>query len=350
MNSRDRIFTALERKEPDRVPLMELGIDQRTISFVDKNCSYFDFIDKVGLDALVIHEIRDAGNLGWIDRRKKMFRDKWGTIWRFTNESFPFPIKYPLKSEEELKSYTLPDPLASDALGPLSELIKRFKGKKAIAWMGPADFFRSSFLRGMDTLLMDYILRPHVAKKIADMSLEYTLQFHKRLIRREGVEIIILGDDYAYKSGPMMSPAHFKEFILPILKEVVTNIKDQGAYCIKHTDGNIWKIINWIVDTGVDAIGPLEPEAKMDLEKVKRMYGDKICVVGNISVGFLSTASTEQIIKEAKNLISKVSPRGGHIMSSGNSISSSVKPENFLAMVETVKKYGTYPELSRLMT
>jgi len=342
MNSRERIFTALERKEPDRVPLMELGIDQRTISFMSKNCSYLDFIERVGLDAVVISEVRDAGNLGWIDKKKKIFRDKWGTIWRLTTESFPFPIESPIKSEEHLKAYSLPDPYALDTLGILPEAIKRFKGEKAIAWLGPADFNISWYLRGMDNLLMDYVLRPRSAKKIANMCMEYYVEFHKRLIE-EGVEIIILGDDYAYKNGPLMSPGQFKEFILPFLKKIVANIKKQGAYCIKHTDGNIWKIIDWIVDTGIDGIGPLEPGAGMDLHKVKEKNGNKVCVIGNIDVNLLSRAPVERIINETKRIIARVSPSGGHIMSSGNSISSSVKPENFLAMIETTKKYGTYP-------
>jgi len=71
MNSRERIFAALKRKEPDRVPLMELGIDLRTISFLCQNCSYLDFVEKVGLDAVVISEIRDAGDHKWIDEKKK---------------------------------------------------------------------------------------------------------------------------------------------------------------------------------------------------------------------------------------------------------------------------------------
>jgi len=342
MNSRDRIFAALKREEPDRIPLMELGIDPRTISFLCQNCSYLDFVEKVGLDAVVISEIRDAGDHQWIDEKKRIFRDRWGTTWRFTNETFPFPIEGPIKSEEQLKAYVPPDPYAPKALGWLPEAIKRFKGEKAIAWMSPGDFFASSYLRGMDVLLMDYLLRPQLAKKIAHMRMEYTLEFHKRLIK-EGVEIIVLGDDYAYKNGPMMSPAQFKEFILPVLRKVVANIKDQGAYCIKHTDGNIWKIIDWLIDTGIDGIGPLEPGAGMDLYEVKKKYGNKVCVMGNVDVNLLSQASVEKIVSETKRIIARVSPSGGHIMSSGNSISSSVKPENFLAMVETTKKYGRYP-------
>ena len=93
MNSRERILAALKREEPDRIPLMELGIDPRTISFLCQNCSYLDFVEKVGLDAVVISEIRDAGDHQWIDEKKRIFRDRWGTTWRFTSETFPSPSK-----------------------------------------------------------------------------------------------------------------------------------------------------------------------------------------------------------------------------------------------------------------
>jgi uroporphyrinogen decarboxylase len=111
---------------------------------------------------------------------------------------------------------------------------------------------------------------------------------------------------------------------------------------MKHTDGNIWSICDMIVESGIDCLGPLEPGANMDLYEVKKKYGDRICVLGNVDVDLLSRGSKEDVINSTKGLIQRVGPGGGYILSSGNSISSSVKPENFIAMVETAKRYGYY--------
>jgi len=342
MNSKQRIMTALERKEPDRVPVMELSIHRNVISALCSSNSYLDLVEQMDLDAVVISQVLDPGSIRWIDKEKRIFQDHWGVIKRFTQEDVPYPLEGPIKSEKDLKNYVPPDPQDESLLSYLPGIIKRFKHKKAIMWIGPAIFASCFYLRGMENLLMDYVLHPQLAKKIAQMCMEFNLEFHQRLIQA-GVEVIILGDDYAYKSGPLMSPSQFREFIYPYLSQVVANIHKQGAYCIKHTDGNIWQIIDMIVDTGIDGLGPLEPSAKMDLGEVKKRYGDKVCVVGNIDLDLLSRASVDRVIEETRRCILRVSPGGGHILSSGNSISSSVKPENFLAMVKTAKQYGKYP-------
>jgi len=322
---------------------MELSVHPRTIDSLCKNGSYLDFIEKVDLDAVVIMQVSDTHGGKWIDYKKRIFKDHWGVIRQFTLETTPFPIEAPIKSEKDLARYTPPDPYDKRILPDLPQIVRRFKNKKAIMWLGPTIFFNSCYLRGMENLLMDYVLHPTLAHKLAELSMEYYLEFHKRLIR-EGIDVIILADDYAYKTGPLMSPSQFKEFIYPYLKKIVTNIHQEGAYCIKHTDGNIWSIIEMIVDTGIDGLGPLEPGAGMDLRKVKEKYKSRICVVGsNIDVDLLSRGTTRQVIRETIQCIRQVSPGGGHILSSGNSISSSVKPENFLAMIQTAKKYGKYP-------
>ena len=184
-------------------------------------------------------------------------------------------------------------------------------------------------------------MNPDFACKLLQIGVDYHIELYKKLIA-EGVEIIILGDDYAYKNGPFMSPAHFERFILPCLKTVTQAIKDAGGYVIKHTDGDIWKILNMLASSGADMLGPLEP-AYMDLQKVRLHFDKKVGVLGNVDVDLLSRGTVEEVTETTKKLIKDVSPLGGHIVSSGNSISSSVKGENFMAMIKAVKEFGKYP-------
>ena len=155
-----------------------------------------------------------------------------------------------------------------------------------------------------------------------------------------GVDCIVLGDDYAHKKGPLIAPQLFREHIAPSLTRIVGNIKAHGAYCVKHTDGNIWEIVDDIVAAGIDALGPLEPAAEMDLSKVKDRYGDAVCVVGNVDVDLLSRGNPQQVEAVTRALMEGVSSRGGHILSSGNSITSSVRPENFMAMIRAGRSYA----------
>ena len=149
--------------------------------------------------------------------------------------------------------------------------------------------------------------------------------------------------DYSDKNGPMMSPQQFEEIILPCDAQVVSAIKGAGGYCIKHTDGDIRKIMDMLVGTGLDCLGPLEDVPCMDMDRILERYPGRIAVMGNISVDLLSRGTEDDVAQATRSLLATVSAKGPHIMSSGNTISSSVKPENFLAMVNATKELGRYP-------
>ena len=140
-----------------------------------------------------------------------------------------------------------------------------------------------------------------------------------------------------------MSPRHFKEIIYPVMKRVYKSWHSYGLPIIKHCDGNIYPIMDLLIDTDIDCLHPIDPTAGMNLAKVKKEYGDKICIMGNVNcAGNLVFGTKEDVIEEVKHCIDVAAPGGGYILSSSNSIHRSIKPENYIAMINTVKKYGKY--------
>ena len=93
----------------------------------------------------------------------------------------------------------------------------------------------------------------------------------------------------------------------------------------------------------IDGIHSLDPSAGVDIGQIKKMYGDKLILHGNISVDNLATKNIEEIKEETMNVIKVASPGGGHILSSSNSWYGGGKLENYLAMVKAGRKYGKYP-------
>lgn len=65
--------------------------------------------------------------------------------------------------------------------------------------------------------------------------------------------------------------------------------------------------------------------------------------MGNVEVDVLIRGTVDEVIAATKDCLRKVSPGGRHIISSGNTITSDVQPENLTAMIETVHKFGRYP-------
>jgi uroporphyrinogen decarboxylase len=313
---------------------MEMAIDWKVMTGLGYR-SYFDMIEGLDLDAVPVDQVLYLlGFRRHLRRIVKTYRDEWGVTRRFMEDLLPIPVRHPIRSERDLSSLRPPDPRKNPIL-------------RAVVMTTRADFAASWYLCGMENLLVSYATRPDFAAHLASVVSDYAAELCTLAVAK-GADIIVLTDDYAHKTGPIMSPAHFRAFVLPALRKVVSRVRELGAYCIKHTDGDIRQIIEPIVETGIHAIGPLEPGAGMNLAEVKRRFGDRLCVVGNVDVDLLSRGSVEEVKRVVAALIREVSPGGGHILSSGNTISSSVRPENYRAMLETARASGapvTHPGL-----
>jgi uroporphyrinogen decarboxylase len=175
-----------------------------------------------------------------------------------------------------------------------------------------------------------------------DKVLAVNMRIVQRAIRA-GAEVIILGDDYAANNGPLFSPAIFRDLVKPRLAKMVAMIHDEGAMVIKHSDGNIYPILEDIVETGPDGINPVEPVAGMDLKTVKRLVGDRVCITGNIDCAHLLPHGTPEEVRDSvRQAIGDAGEGGGYIVTSSNSIHSSCRPENLVAMVKAVHEFGAY--------
>ncbi len=346
MNSRERMAAVLEHRVPDRVPLGELWIDPAVARAICPGEDANGLADEIGLDVVAVATmIYEDHEVEWVDRQKRIFRDKWGALQIGRHDGVPVPAKPPrIETPEDLASYRPPHPADSPVLEKIRRLKQRYpNGEKAICCVGESGWAPAVFLRGgLENLLLDFGLRPAFVRDLMKIGTEYYCELFPLAVAA-GADIVMLGDDYSDKNGPMMSPRQFDELILPCDAAVVAAIKNAGAYCIKHTDGDIRKIMDQLVSTGIDCLGPLEPVPGMELAPILQRYPGKIAVMGNISIDLLSRGSVDDVIRQTKRTLATVSAIGPHIMSSANTITGSVKPENYLALVRTTQEFGRYP-------
>jgi uroporphyrinogen decarboxylase len=285
----------------------------------------------------------DKEKMDFLDEKRTLFRDRWGVVRGLGPETVPYPVEPAIRRPEDLKDWQPPDPSDPGIYGHLPELVAKYGGKKAIVMTGRDAYFDPAHVRGVENFLMDMVLNPGLVHELIDRCLEYDMEVVRRAIKM-GVEVIAFGDDYADKNSSFMSPQHFREFILPGLKKAVKNAHDHGAYVIKHTDGNIWGLMDLILEAEPDGLHPLEPVAGMELGKVKQLYGDRVALVGNVDCGaLLSWGTPAEVRREVERCILAAAPGGGYMLSSSNSIHSSVKPENLVAMAEACREFGEYP-------
>jgi len=333
MNSRERIMTALAGRKTDRVPFMEMGIDWAVIKDLGYS-SYLKMIEDMNLDGVCVNQMLYVlGWRRWVIPHLKYYTDEWGVKSRMTGELLPIPVGHPIPSPEYLKVFNPPHPEKSPLIKAVRHVRRRFPDR-AVAVLSRNDFAASWYLCGMDVLMMSFVDNPDFADRLSEMVSDYYTRLFCLCIQA-GADIIYLTDDYAFKTSTLMSREHFKRFVLPWLTRGVKAVHDAGGICIKHTDGDISGILDLIVDTGIDGLGPLEPAAGNNLVELRKTLGAKVALLGNVDVDLLSRGSIDDVRSVTQTLVRELGPRGGFILSSGNTITASVKPENFRAMVES---------------
>ena len=151
-----------------------------------------------------------------------------------------------------------------------------------------------------------------------------------------GFDVIWGFDDVAFNSGPVFSPRFYIEHILPKERAVVGGFSKPF---ISHSDGDMTPLLDVWLELGQDAIHPIQPDV-MDINRVKEMHGDKVAIVGNIFMTDLVEKEPADIEAQVRDRIETVGNGGGYIISSSNSLTDDMKPENVLAMRAAIETYG----------
>jgi len=392
LNSRERALSTLHLEEPDQTPSFELLINSpvgskilgrpttygNKLASVDllirgkrKNLvinSVHDEIQiyrKIGLDILpvslcVAEKYVPPRQIGPNEFIHSVYRTAPGAL--YVSEGFYSKVRYSAESdmmteyESTIGAKGLPAledyvaQLESESVGvDASQLESIEYARKNVGnemlLMGSVDgTFPVSHATWLSLFLQCLYLKPDLIRRLIRESTRRAVESIKAL-SDAGVEAICGGADWAYDHGPFFSPKHFSEFILPSLKEHVKVCHRLGLPFVKHTDGNVESIEHpFLVESGIDGYHAIDPRAGMDIGRLKRMYGNKICLLGNVDCAMtLVFGSIGDVIQETRQCIRGASLGGGHILSSSNSIHSGVKLENLLAMLETNRKYGRHP-------
>jgi len=342
----ERVLKTIKHEEPDRVPHFEMLIDKRVRDSIigDPKVSYADFIERMDIDAIMVFDKTQTWSYETLDAVKNIRRDQWGGVVQFTNTDLGHPMEPAIKSEKDLDDYVPPDPDEEWRYEELKQLVKRFGGNRAVIahCTDVFDIAKESLL-GDVFYFKSMIRNPELIERVNKIVTDYELRFFRNCFEI-GADMVFVSGDWAMTKGPMVAGKFTEKFIAPPLQKIVELAHSYGKPCFKHSDGNIWPIIDIILNTGIDGLHPIDPMAGMDMADAKARIGDKVCLMGNVSCAYsLVSGTPEEVEAETKEVIRKAGRGGGLICMSSNSIHSGVKAENYLAMLKTIKKYGQYP-------
>lgn len=344
MNSRERVLAVLAGEIPDRVPWIENYVSNEVMAgllghenFV--HCTYSQKIDRPGMIRVPpeIHQLVPIDNLSY-DLAPPRFAktERLGGHEHITEGL--------IQDKEDLKLLdTLPDPDDESLYRPAEEHLKRFKGDlAAIATIrtGPGNTYLSM---GIDRFCMKIVTEPELVKEVLWRFSQWSRRVAENM-QELPFDLFFMPDDIGFGHAPMISLRHFQEFCVPVMRNVIEVMKLPAIY---HSDGNIMPLMEEIIGLGVAGIANMEP-GPMDIDEVKRLYGERVTIVGNIDLHYtLPNGTPEETMAEVKKRIESLAPGGRYILSSANSLPNYVKPANVRAMGEALLKYGVYREEDR---
>lgn len=336
MISRARVLTALRGEQPDRVPFCELAID-RSLARQLMDWDEVDQPTNIETNAYTVDEAKALASVLKLDNISYIMRAPVYCKKGIGKDRRAFYGEGLIKTEADLPKLQLPDPY-DDELYAEAEGFVKHKGDFS-AWfitrIGISPTMLSMGLTNFSLALYD---NRSFVEEILDRYCDWAYVVAERACQL-GFDVFASTDDVAFKTNTFFSPELFRDLVLPRFQRAAEKITIPWVI---HSDGNMRPFMDDLVSLGISGFHPNEKGA-MDIQTMKRDYGDRLCLLGNVDLVTLGMGTPEEADAEVRTLIREVGPGGGYIVSSGNSLASYLRPENVLAMSAAVQKYGQYP-------
>jgi len=345
LDCRERVFTAIEHREPDKVPKGELEIVPEMVRRLLGGRVEDRF---EGLRACVEMLHMDIVNTytGWpkpeqvgVDEEGRVIEEDIFGV-RSVHGDITDANTPPITEPEQMWTFEFPE---ADV----------FDTSWTARWAKETEYFISGqtggpfgtleMLLGWENAMIfsktDLPAMKDLARRAARLFAEIG-----RKSAESGADMVVVAEDIAFNTGTFFSPDTLREVVFPALKEEVREIKKSGVPVMMHSDGNLNGVMDDIVDCGFDALQSLQPSAGMDIAEIKRKYGDKLCLMGNLDLNWLMPYGTPEDVRNAvREVIRAAAPGGGFILSTCNVLTRDIPAENAIAMYDEAERFGVYP-------
>ncbi len=211
----------------------------------------------------------------------------------------------------------------------------------AVAQMNITIFEIAWYLRGMETFMIDLMIRPELAEYHMDRLTAIRRTCARRYVEA-GADILHLGDDVATQRGMMISPDMWRRCLKPRLASVIQSAReaDAGIIIDYHSDGDITEIVEDLVEIGVDELNPLQPEC-MDPYEIKRRYGGRLSLRGGVGTQTtMPFATPDEVETVCRSLIAELGRGGGFVLAPTHVLEPEVPWENIEAMCRVVAEHN----------
>lgn len=347
LSPRQRLLTALRGGQPDRVPIFDwpfspplyaayLGF--RPASYNGRDAARLALA--LGLDGVPAPDSSPDGYVpAWLDDRR--YRDEWGVLRQV--DPAAWPLNAPIgPAEGALADYAGPDPWAAGRERDVQDAAAIAGGEIAVIGAIDGPFSRPWMIAGMERFMLLCYDAPPVVEHLVRLCTDFAIVTGQRLAAA-GADALIIADDFGYNSGPFLSLAHFRRYILPELRRELAALRPLGLPILLHSCGNVSLYLDDLATTDIAGLNPLQRTAGMDLAAIKARYGRRWSLIGNIDASrTLPFGTPAEVEQEVIATLQVGAPGGGYVLCSDHSLHSGIPVENVRAMLEAGRRYGAY--------
>ena len=330
MTPRDVIKTVLDGKRPPYVPW--------SFSFTEEAARTLRMhYGQDDLDTVLGNHILGLGNdIGFFqDVGNDHVRDVFGVVWDRSVDKDIGVVSETLLPTPSLKGFTLPDPCDGRFFENIPSQIASHPDRFRLFRIGFSLYERAWTLRGMENLMMDFYDHPAFVRDLLETIADYNIAQVKQAVTYD-IDAVYFGDDWGQQHGLQMSPATWREYILPVLQRMYAAVRDAGKYVFIHSCGDVDELFDDLVGIGLNCFNPFQPEV-MDTRALLPQYRGRLTFHGGLSTQrTLPYGSVEDVRKETLRLLA-LGADGGYILAPSHAVEGDVPLENMLAFIDAAK-------------
>ncbi|MBI4167227.1 MAG: hypothetical protein HY508_15990 [Acidobacteria bacterium] len=357
MTHKERLLTALNHAEPDRVPICAWytpEAEKKLLRYLGVESDQKETYNAAGgsLPILMDHDFL----ISWIgpctsyySDPAEEYTDEWGIGWKWfrnaTGGSYTEMVRHPLADIIDPSQFSLPDFTREDRYAGACRLIAEYGKEYGVMGGCACTLFELAwYLRGMEQVMADMVGNKDFMHTYLDRLMKWIDDAGTRMVGL-GVDVIWIGDDFGMQDRMLISPKLFREFFKPRYGQVFAEwraINPQVKIAF-HSDGEIYAIIPDLIEIGLDILNPVQPKC-MDPVRLKKKYGKHLTFWGTIDIQeVLPFGTPQQVADEVRLRLRTLGEGGGLIISPAHNIQPEVPIENVLAFYETAMTAGRYP-------
>ena len=344
----NRLLKVLQHREADRLPHLEFWVtSQSVVEYVLEHKLEYDIVDaRIGGQSIAPEDhVEFAQRLG-MDAVACDFSWRPNNIFQRASDGTEQYVGGSVKAQADL-DHLEPASSLADQLNYLERYLRAAQGTGVGILANFTSFFDSAMLAvGLsDSFFLFYDNRPFL-EKLMDILLDHQKQVMRAVCDRfaNDLAFILVNDDIAHNAGPLIHPDMFMDIFPQRMKQLIAPAKEHGKPVAIHTDGKMDNLLPVLYNVGFDIVHPVQPECN-DIFAIKAQWAGKMAIIGNLPTSLLVYGTKEKIAERVREYCMRLAPGGGYVLGSSSSIQEGVPPENFVAMIQAVHKYGRYGAL-----